>query len=80
MNAISKDRAGPASVDEMSMAAVDRCFEAPDYRRNRTLARSYHQLHGMDDMQREKMCAARKWVDGGFTHRSDEVTRPREWL
>jgi hypothetical protein len=37
-------------------------------------------LHGMDDMQREKMCAARKWVDGGFTHQSDEVTRPREWL
>jgi uncharacterized protein (DUF2235 family) len=80
MNAISRDRRGPASVDEMSMAAVDRCFKAPDYRRNRTLARAYHQLHGMDDTQREKMRAARKWADGGFTHLPDEVTRPREWL
>ena len=80
MNAISRDRMGPASVDEMSMAAVDRCFKAPDYRRNRTLARAYHQLHGMDDTQRENMRAARKWADGGFTHLPDEVTRPREWL
>ncbi|MCF2903488.1 DUF2235 domain-containing protein [Octadecabacter sp. CECT 8868] len=80
MNGFTKDRVGPKTLDEMSMAAVDRAAEDQTYRRNPSLEKVYPDLHRMTPEQRDAMRAARKWADGGFTHLPDEVTRPREWL
>lgn len=80
MNAMSTNRAGPAGMEELSMAALDRCRALPEYDRTPTLKNIYHELHGVDDAQRETIRAARKWADGGFTHRPGKVTRPRDWL
>lgn len=77
MNRFSTDRAGPAGLDEMSMAAVDRVFKDPAYAKIGALKRVYHALHGMTETQREAMRAARVWADGGHTHLPEEVTRPR---
>ena len=80
MSAISTDRSGPSGMDELSMAALDRCHTLRDYQRNPTLRQIYHEIHEVTDEQRETMRGARKWADGGLSHLPDEVTRPREWL
>lgn len=77
LNALTRDRAGPAGLEELSMAAVDRCFKDAEYRRNPTLAQVYHQLHAMDETQREAMRTARRYADGWFTHLPDQISRPR---
>lgn len=77
MNALSKDRAGPAGLEELSMAAVDRWFEDDAYRRNATLKQIYHDLHAMTPAQREAMRRARRFADGGQTHRLGQMMRPR---
>ena len=79
MSAFTKDRKGPSGMEELSMAALDRCRAMPEYERNPTLARIYHELQGVDDARREQIRAARKWADQGMTHRPDKITRPREW-
>ncbi|MCW1952516.1 MAG: DUF2235 domain-containing protein [Octadecabacter sp.] len=80
MSAISNDRDGPSSMAELSMAALDRCAADPEYERNATLRQIYHEIHGVDDEQRQAIRKARKWADGGHTHLPDEILRPREWL
>ena len=77
LNVIAKDRAGPAGLEELSMAAIDRCFEDETYRRNPTLAQVYHQLHRLDDGQRTAMRDARRQADGWFTHLPGQIARPR---
>ena len=77
MNALTKDRAGPAGLEELSMAAVDRWFEDEAYRRNATLEQIYHELHAMTPAQREAMRGARRLADGGQTHRLGQMMRPR---
>lgn len=77
MSAITKDRAGPSSLQELSMAALDRCKAQQDYERNPTLSRIYHEIHEVTDERRESIRVARKWADGGHTHLPDHVTRPR---
>jgi len=79
MNALTKDREGPVAMDEMSMAAIDRCMAEPAYQRNPTLRRVYHDLHSLTPVQVEMIRAARKWADGGYTHLPGEVTRPRNY-
>ncbi|SMX32325.1 phospholipase effector Tle1 domain-containing protein [Octadecabacter ascidiaceicola] len=80
MSAISNDREGPSGLDELSMAAIDRCKADTDYERNPSLRQIYHEIHGVDDVQRDSIRKARKWADGGHTHLPDEILRPREWL
>ncbi len=80
MSAISKDRDGPSGLDELSMAALDRCDAEPEYQRNATLRQVYHEVHGVDDAQRDAIRNARKWADGGYTHLPDEILRPHQWL
>lgn len=79
MSAISKDRAGPAGMDELSMAALDRCMADKPYQRNETLKQIYHQIHEVDAQQLDAIRTAREWADGGHTHLPDELTRPRHW-
>lgn len=80
LNMISKDRGGPKDMQDLSMAALDRCQSDPDYARNPTLRGIYHQLREADAEQIEAIRQARHWADGGHTHRPGEKTRPREWL
>lgn len=80
MNALTKDREGPAGVEEMSMAALDRCMAEPAYQRNPTLRKIYHDLHSLTPEQVEAIREARKWADGGYTHLPNKVTRPRSYL
>ena len=79
MSAISKDREGPSGMDELSMAALDRCEAVPEYQRNPTLRQIYHEIHDVGDAQRDAIRNARKWADGGYTHLPDDILRPRQW-
>lgn len=76
LNKWAVDRAGPKVLSEMSMAAVDRAFFDPDYRRNETLKNVYADLFEMDDVQRDQMRAAHRQTDGTFTHEIGQVTWP----
>ena len=78
MSAISNDREGPSALEELSMAALDRCDADPEYQANPTLRRIYHEIHGVDDAQRIAIRNARMWADGGYTHLPDETLRPRQ--
>lgn len=80
MSALSKDRDGPSGMDELSMAALDRCQKDETYKQNPTLRRIYHEIQEVGDDQRNAIRKARHWADGGYTHLPDEVTRPREWF
>lgn len=77
LNVLTKDRAGPAGLEELSMAAIDRCFVDGTYKRNPTLAQVYHQLHGMQEGERSAIREARRQADGWYTHLPDRISRPR---
>ena len=76
LNLIERDRAGPADLSDVSVAAIDR-FRQDDSYRPKSLDRVYHQLFGMPDEQYARMRAARVMAEGGDTHRLGQISRPR---
>ncbi len=76
LNKWTSDRAGPNTLADMSMAAVDRAFEDPEYRRNVTLKNVYAPMFEMTIEQREKMRAAHFATDGAYSHVQGQVTWP----
>ncbi|PHQ84376.1 MAG: peptidoglycan-binding protein [Thalassobium sp.] len=76
LNLIERDRAGPADLSDVSVAAIDR-FRQDDSYRPKSLDRVYHQLFGMPDEQYARMRAARVTAEGGDTHRLGQISRPR---
>ncbi|WP_281983054.1 T6SS phospholipase effector Tle1-like catalytic domain-containing protein [Thalassorhabdomicrobium marinisediminis] len=79
LNAFTADREGPAGLDEVSMAAIDRCHLRPDYARTPSLRHVYHGLRRIDDARRATIRKARKWADRGYTHLPGQIMRPRGW-
>lgn len=80
LNHIKKRRSGPETLDVMSMAAIDRCLEMPDYRNHAPISAIRAEVDAINTGQRDRMRRAHARVDGGYTHVVGEVTRPREWL
>ena len=75
MSFLNGNREGPDTLQDVSMSAVDRRFEKPDYLDTPTLSKVRDQLSAMDETQREKMREAHKWIDGALTH--DRVAKKR---
>lgn len=77
MKFLNGDRSGPNSLGDVSMSAVDRWFEVPEYLKTPTLENISGALDDMDDAQRETMRSAREWVDGALTHKVGQKNRPK---
>lgn len=76
LNKWTVDRTGPQALSDMSMAAVDRAFIDPEYRRSGPLKAVYADLFKMDQTQREQMRNAHRTTDGTHTHVPGHVTWP----
>lgn len=74
---LSGDRGGPDDLNDVSMSAVDRGFEVPEYLATQTLSNVRQALGHIDDVQRDKMRIAYRWVNGGDTHMPGNKKRPR---
>jgi len=75
LGAITFDRAGPATVDELSLAALDR-FREQDYR-PKSLDAVYHALYKLSDKEWGDTRAMMIARDRGATHDLDTQMRPR---
>jgi uncharacterized protein (DUF2235 family) len=71
------DRSGPDTLEDVSMSAIDRCFEVRDYVDTPTLHKVGDLVQSMDEEQRANMRKARQWVDGALTHKPVQKTRPK---
>lgn len=77
MGWLNGDRAGPDSLEDVSMSAIDRAAKLPEYLDRPPLAKIRDLIETMDDTQRENMREARKFVDGAYTHLPGQIRRPK---
>ena len=78
LNAIKKDRRGPVSLDEVSVATLDRLIDDPGYR-PKTLD---HIKSSILNRPATEVAAIRDWKvakDAGPTHERGQHVRPRDW-
>jgi len=73
---LSGDRAGPDTLNDVSMSAVDRRFEQPDYLDTKSLSNVRADLEAMDESRRENMRSAHRYINDGDTHLPGQTTRP----
>ena len=76
LSAVKRPREGPAALEEVSMAAIDRFLDADGYR-PKALDRVAHLLRGIGPEQRAALRRNRALADNGHTHLPGQRMRPR---